>query len=538
MTLFTTGLFNDNSKCEPNALASGRGHREGAAYCPPEASAFGSHGRPAWSRALRAGGAAIVVLACSAASGELTTVEEQTDDGHVTVYRMTVTPAPEPDPALQYRLMLRETEYRPGNAATHYLRSFAENGLSGRWKGIEEKYGFEVVHDWYGVVPLDELPMDDVRNAASQFDSLVEGFIVPASQRRDCDWGHNIDELRGPEIFAVLLPAIQESRSLSRMLSLRTRVDIADGQYDKALDQLRMNYRLAYNTSQAPFLVSSLVGIAQAGVANGNVVELIAAPDSPNLYWALAELPRPLVSIRKALRWEFAQLPRVFPVLEEAVGAEHSPQEWARLLADGWFQLEEIAGSGVRVPKPARPAAMAGMALVIYPAAKARLVASGIDADRVEQMSVGQAIALDARREYQRIADEMEKWYYVPYVEARQRERPDLFEQYGVASLKRGMGYMICALLLPAVEAARNAELRLARHISALQAIEAIRMHAAQEGELPESLDAITCVPVPENPSTSEPFAYRLNGDTALLDLPFSDGHPGAAWRFEIKLNE
>ena len=36
----------------------------------------------------------------------------------------------------------------------------------------------------------------------------------------------------------------------------------------------------------------------------GRVEELIQAPGSPNLYWALTDLPRPLLDLRKALQGE------------------------------------------------------------------------------------------------------------------------------------------------------------------------------------------------------------------------------------------
>jgi hypothetical protein len=73
--------------------------------------------------------------------------------------------------------------------------------------------------------------------------------------------------------------------------------------------------------------------------------------------------------------------------------------------------------------------------------------------------------------------------------------------------------------------------------LNGLQTIEAIRMHAAETGKLPTALSEITVVPVPKNPVTEQPYEYRLDGDTAVLDLPASDGFPGGiAWRFEIQL--
>ncbi len=68
--------------------------------------------------------------------------------------------------------------------------------------------------------------------------------------------------------------------------------------------------------------------------------------------------------------------------------------------------------------------------------------------------------------------------------------------------------------------------------------IEALRMHAAATGSLPNSLDEIKSVPVPNNPVTGKPYVYRMEGETAVLDMPFSDGMTGMAQRFEIQIEK
>jgi hypothetical protein len=77
----------------------------------------------------------------------------------------------------------------------------------------------------------------------------------------------------------------------------------------------------------------------------------------------------------------------------------------------------------------------------------------------------------------------------------------------------------------------------LERDIAALRVIEAVRMYAASHaGRPPKALSDIDRVPVPLNPATGKPFEYRLEGRTAILDLPASDGIPNCARRFEIQI--
>ena len=114
--------------------------------------------------------------------------------------------------------------------------------------------------------------------------------------------GHR--ELRGPETVEFLLPEFQSSRELARMLALRTRLAIAEHRYDDAIEFMRQQYRLGHDVAKEPFLVCGLIGIAIDGIANGTIIELMANPDSPNMYWALTELPQPAIDLQSAVRFE------------------------------------------------------------------------------------------------------------------------------------------------------------------------------------------------------------------------------------------
>ena len=71
---------------------------------------------------------------------------------------------------------------------------------------------------------------------------------------------------------------------------------------------------------------------------------------------------------------------------------------------------------------------------------------------------------------------------------------------------------------LPAVLKVRLAQIRLERKLALLRAIEALRMQAAVRGDgLPEKLDEVTIVPVPDDPGTGRPFEYQREGHVATL---------------------
>jgi len=476
----------------------------------------------------------LAIASSAPALAGVTVVEDQENNDGLTVFQMTVTPAAEPVPALRHRFRVPLHLRKPGNAATHYLRVWPEGGLERTWKYVRENTKEEV--DRWGRIndlSIAELPLDQVRDAAASFQGHIDTHIDRASRCRECDWGLAEEELRGMETIQYLLPDAQASRDISRALVLNTRLAIAEQRYDDAINLMRMNYQLGQDISKQEFLVCCLVGLAEVQMANLTVIDLIGAPNSPNLYWALTELPRPIIDIRDAMNLDMSLGLRMFPVLLDAETANHTPEEWTHLVATTFNELGDardlLGGAGFPKQKTLSQLAATGMSLVVYPAAKQRLIDAGMTNGAVEEMSVAQVLLIDMAREYQKIADEYEKWMFVPYADMQEVD-------FGRTELTDGFGSLLANMLLPAVTATRRAQIRTEWQMNAIRVVEALRMHAAETGRLPASLDDVKDVPVPDNPITEKPYEYRLDGDTAVLDLPFSDGMPGVAWRFEIQL--
>ncbi|MEM8944696.1 MAG: hypothetical protein AAGD11_05880 [Planctomycetota bacterium] len=467
------------------------------------------------------------------ARAELTVIKDYEGQQGFTLHRMTVTPAGEPVPALKHRFVVPLHLRKPGNAATHYLRSFGELSPNDRWRRIKDKYG-EQAYEWYEYsTPVADLPMQDFRDAAPIFQKYADRFIAEASRCRRCDWGIEEMDLRGREAISYLLSDVQESRAISRALAYVSRLAIIDRRIEDAIEYIRMNYQLGQDFGKQRFLVSNLVGMAEVGLANQSVIELIGTRDSPNLFWALSELPRPIINMRESMNLEMSFGVRMFPLLLDVEEKEHSPDEWTRLVATMLNDLDaslDLFGT-TKIPRDKTLARLgvAGISLFAYPAAKQRLVEGGKTLAEVEAMSVSQVLLIDTAREFQKHADDFEKWTFVPY---RQMREPSLPPR----RVEDGFGALLADLLLPAVTAARTAQMRLYWQMNAIRVVEALRMHAAASGSFPQSLSDITVVPVPRNPITEQPYEYRLDGEAAVLDLPFSDGMPGVAWRFELNL--
>jgi hypothetical protein len=437
---------------------------------------------------------------------------------------LTVAPAAEPRPALKYRLIPAAVERTPGNAAPFYYRAVLHlNNLpKDHWKAYDENQD-----KWLSSDPA-VFSKEEVAKwlPAGAWRSQLE----VAAYREYCDWDYRIQDLRGMEVIGFLMQEVQDCRQIARVLRLQAHYEIMDGRPDDAIKTLRLGYQLAHDVAQPPLLINGLVGIAIASIMNQELTVLIDR-GGPNMYWAIASLPQPLVGLKRAMEFEMGMPQQLFPFLRDAETAQRTPDEWRRLMIEGLVGLEGLASDSA--PKLSGWQAELGAAAVVaklYPIAKDALIAGGMDRQRVEEMPVGQVVAIHTARSTDYVYQEFFKLSLLPYDEAIRRSpqvRDRLIREGYIGPGIRGPGGLpIAALLLPAVENVRHAEIRIARNFAALQVIEALRMHLASTGSLPVSLADVTIVPVPDNPATNDPFPYQFDAKnrTATLEVPANPG--------------
>jgi len=454
-------------------------------------------------------------------------------------FRFTVTPRAVPDLPLQYTLLPKAEDRKSGNSVPFYYRALMslKESFPRKMQQLKEREGITEREFWrtryesWTDRPLKTFPKDDVREFLTAFN--FEDLRI-AAHRKTTDWSWRLDRLKGYEVIGFLLPEIQEARNMARLLVLKIRLEIAEGRYDDAVKSLQMGFQLARDVAEPPTLINDLVGLAISSVLLSEVRELINRPDAPNLYWALSALPQPFIDMRPAMEYEMQLPAKVFPVIKNPEDADHSPQEWSRLLSKGLLEFHRFEEGGFprQVDSEMLVRLMVtGLALRGYPRAKRDLVEWGYDRVRVERMPVGQVIAIHQARVYRKTAQEMLKWSYLPYHEAGKRLETTEQRLKREGYLSRGMQgreiIPLTSLLMPAVTQARRAGVRADARIASLRVVEAIRLYAATHNRrLPEQLSDITAVPVPDNPLTGKPFEYRVQGDTAVLDVTDADYMP------------
>ncbi|UCD28328.1 MAG: hypothetical protein JSV03_14780 [Planctomycetota bacterium] len=426
---------------------------------------------------------------------------------------LSLQPAKEPVPALKYLLFPDPIDQTPGNAEP--LFSIAGDMMN---QGEEARKTFDKIHDWLEM-PVEELPREEAQKLLKTYKNALR-YAKLASRRECCQWDFSI---RTEGINALLSP-LAPQRNIARLLALQIRLDISEGRFVEALEKLQTGYAMARHVGgDGPTLIQNLVGVAIADLMSKQLEYWIDTPGSPNLYWALADIPSPLIDAREGLRFErlvpYCDCPQLWDMKKRVMTEEEvdniinvlmkynvlSPKE-GKSEEGGPSWVDKLFADEKQVKKA-------------FGKSKQYLSSQGFASKFIEAMPVKQVVLIYSFDRYLYWRDEMFKWFGLPYYQACKRLEY-VEEQLGKARASESWPESIPIIdLLPSITRARFYTVRMSRGIAALRCLEAIRIYAsANDGKLPGSLDIITQVPIPIDPVTGKPFIYRVEGATAFLE--------------------
>jgi hypothetical protein len=422
--------------------------------------------------------------------------------------KLTLSLAAAPSPALKYVLLPELFDQTPGNAALEYYRAFSPDS----WGNIRQPKTWVKISDSLQT-PFKDFPRKDLEWLKG---NKMLQQVDHASRREYIDWG--MAERLRREGIGLLLPDVQGLRNIATLLAVRARLEIAEGRYERAIYTLQTGLALARHTGDGVTLIQDLVGIAIAHVMFAQMEELIQQPGAPNLYWALTDLPRPFVDLRKALQGEKLALYGTLPELHSLETTRLSEEQQQKLLQGLGGGVEQMLYGYGRKSNWSKRLLGTFLVLRVYPEAKQALITEGRKLEEVEALPTLQVVLIHSLHQFRRLQDDVFKWYSLPYWEARPHlERTDK----QIRQARNRLEAVPFLDLLPAISKLAAAAVRTDRRIAALRCIEAIRLYAAaHDGKLPTTLDAISEVPVPIDPATGKAFIYRLTGDRAKLSAP------------------
>jgi hypothetical protein len=373
-----------------------------------------------------------------------------------------------PKPALRYLLLPELKELSPGNPIPNYLTVFAAQDPS----SDQEVLGPAALRQ---------------ADRAARMDTP--------------DW-QILPKLRVDGVN-LLLPDVQKLRALAQALQERFRGEVTLRRFGDALVTAKTLFALSRHLGEHPTLIGNLVGIAVAYTAIAPLEEMLEQPGCPNLYWALTNLPSPLVSLERGMDGE-----RMFFSAELRNLDDQAPltSDQIKKLTAHIDKLREI-GPGKKEKSTRAWLDARNTDEKYLTAARRRLVEYGLPEERVGRFPADQVILLDEKREYEVRRDDVMKYMNLPTREADER----------LGKLHPSKDPRLFDFFLPAPARVRRAQGRLEQRVALLRHVEAVRMYAADhDGKLPDRL-ADVGVPLPLDPFTGRSFRYTVEGATAHL---------------------
>src|SRR5262245_28255236 len=222
----------------------------------------------------------------------LAPVAHAQDKATRTIVRLDVEAKAAPKPALRYQLLPEVRELKPGTALSLYLKCFMEQNAFYHSKEAEENRS-----KWLEM-PLKDLPLDKVRDYGGRPLRLAD----EAARKERIEWQISEDIRR--DGVHVLLSDVQKMRALTAALKVRLRGEIADKRFDDAVGTIKTLFKMAQHLGEHPTLIGYLIGQSVVATTTPCIEEMIQQPGCPNLYWAFADLPSPLVSLRAGVQGE------------------------------------------------------------------------------------------------------------------------------------------------------------------------------------------------------------------------------------------
>ncbi len=427
--------------------------------------------------------------------------------------------------ALHYRLLPGPLDRTPGNAATLW-RLAGEAFHTSDHKMTNQEY------DWAGAPALKDLPRKEVRELLGHYTAALR-LARQAARCERCDW--EMPPLT-VQFIQEFLPqeTIQRCRSLINLLCIQCRLQLAEGRFEDAIETLQTGFALARDFSDSDSMIFNLVGIAFNAIMFGRVQEWQEMPGSPNLYWALTNLPPNFLDVRRAFEHELHTFHRSYPRLRRLNRETLTERQADDLLREVFTSLAKNVD---RLPKELHwlrdltaPQKIANK----YPSARQHLLDLGRPAKEVDALPKSQVVLLYYLNEYERVRDDILKALTVPPWQGMSlmEEATQPFQAAGET------GNPFLALLLNVATKTYSAHVRVGHQIAGFRAAEALRLYAAaHDGKPPAKWADITDVPLPIDPATGKGFdeLYEVKDGVGVLLLPpFPQNIPTLGRRFEL----
>ena len=206
------------------------------------------------------------------------------------IVELMLQPAGAGEPAQKYTLLPRTDKQKDADAVPLY-----EQAIQTLPKDRKEE---KQIYEWLGL-PAEQLPLKQVEEAIQRHMEALR-LAARAARCKECKWPEWKPGTTPPDTSGY--------RSLTFLLRLWARWEIVRGGHDGALLAMQTAFAMGRHLGQAPTMIQAQVAMAVGGAMCKEIEQFMQRKDSPNLYWAIAGLPRPLIDVEKSIESERANL--------------------------------------------------------------------------------------------------------------------------------------------------------------------------------------------------------------------------------------
>jgi tetratricopeptide (TPR) repeat protein len=205
-------------------------------------------------------------------------------DGTEKTIELKLRPAIAFEPNEKYQLLFSPEELGDSDALQLYEKAI---------QALPDDSNRDQIAKWVRA-PVKELSSEQVKSTLKQFKPALQ-WVEQAANCRQCRWPYDME---------VDPQELGKYRTLAYALALKARLEILQGQPDKAIGVIRTGFAMARHLAQGPPLTRNLIGMATAALMCGQLEQIIQSPNTPNLYWSLQALPRPLIDLTERIKYE------------------------------------------------------------------------------------------------------------------------------------------------------------------------------------------------------------------------------------------
>ena len=198
-------------------------------------------------------------------------------------------PTKETKTAQQCRLLPTAQEQTDNDAVPLYQKAI---------QSLQDDSQLKKFTDWRKMPP-DQLPIQQVQAELKKLKPTID-LVTQATRCKQCNWPF----IKPGQVGQQVMDDLSKYRQFAFILDVQAKLQIAQGQNDQAIETLKTSLTMAKHLGNAPTLIQGLVGIAIAALNQKRIEQFIQSDNAPNLYWALENLPQPLVDVTKAIKIE------------------------------------------------------------------------------------------------------------------------------------------------------------------------------------------------------------------------------------------